>query len=489
MGAAGSGTLPGGWLLSGSNAAQVSLALEDARYIALLPGEELEALVHVSLSDPGSSRLTRRGPATVSVGPETVLFIEFQTVVSGLQETARCVGEVSLPLDYIVRHCGGSLNHIWQPLQPSSFAHRLGGETDVPDIEQHVQLFQEGIRTATRDLRKPMVSLSLFRGSSIPSHENFMTASNSEKAANFISLQQSHVQQARMLQALYRQVRNNQAAAQSNQQLPEMREGLSDSWSHTSFSGKSRRNDRMDSFATDPSQNQNADLVESDHRNRDLEDRLNILRQDIAATTEDANARINQATKSIQTLEEKQTLKQVDLLQKRKEVARLWHDAEAVELENQKLELQLQRRSLTGSPVPDSLQQQEMEKLGKEQGDLTTQKEALLLILKDFYGAMGKEPPSLEYMINKHSRSESSYAQNAPVQPTQHATPSEAPVPQEDAPASHGGYAIAPGASASRHDEQAGAGGLEQTGWSNMLPRPSELLSTGLLQPRSSMGN
>lgn len=462
--------------MAGNNAAQVTLALEDARYIALLPGEELEAVVHVSLSDPGSSRLTKRSPATVSVGPETVLFVEFQTVVSGLLETARCVGGVSLPLDHIVRHCGGSLNHIWQPLQPSSLAHRGGGsETDALDIEQHVQLFQEGIRMATRDLRKPIVCLSLCRGSSIQRYENFMTATEAEKAANFISVQQSHVQQARMLQALYRQVRNNQAAAQSNQQLPDMREGLSDSWSHSSFSCKPKRHDHID---MDSSQNQNADVAESE-QHRALEERLHILRQDIAATTEDANARINQATKSIQTLEEKQTMKQVDLLQKRKEVARLWHDAEAVELENQKLELQLQRRSLTGSPAPDSMQQEEIEKLRKEQEDLTTQKEALLLILKDFYGAMGKEPPSLEYMISKNSQSEASYAHSSPSQATKPATPLEAPVLQEDPAPSHGGYTATPEASASHNEAEAG--------WSNMLPRPSELLSTGLLQPRSSV--
>lgn len=467
--------------MSGSNAAQVTLALEDARYVALMNGEELEAVVHVSLNDAGSSRLTKRSPATVSVGPGTVLFVEFQAVVSGLQETARCVGGVSLPLDHIVKHCGGSLNHIWQPLQPSSFAHGGGSSTDEPDMEQHVQLFQEGIRMATRDLRKPMVCLSLCRGSSIQRYENFMTATDAEKAEHFISLQQSHVQQARMLQALYRQVRNNQAAAQSSQILPDMREGLTDSWSHSSFSCKPRRHDNTEDSRSAVSSNcQNSEVAESE-QSRALEDRLQILRQDIAATTEDANARINQAAKSIQTLEEKQTMKQVELLQKRKEVARLWHDAEAVELENQKLDLQLQRKSLTGSAAPDSMQQEEIEKLRKEQEDLTTQKEALLLILKDFYGAMGKQPPSLQQMISKSSQSEATYAQSSPSQTTKPATPLEAPTLQEDPAASCGGYTATPEASSSRN--------VVEEGWSNMLPRPSELLSTGLLQPRSTMDN
>ncbi|CAE7245392.1 unnamed protein product [Symbiodinium sp. CCMP2456] len=116
---------------------------------------------------------------------------------------------------------------------------------------------------------------------------------------------------------------------------------------------------------------------------------LDYLREEIKATTADAEARINKAAESVTTLKDMIQAKQVELIQRRKEVSRLYHDAESVELENQKLQVQLTRASLHvgGQSQHDG---EEAEQLRREAEDFHTQKEALLLILRDFYGAMGE---------------------------------------------------------------------------------------------------
>ncbi|CAE7943624.1 unnamed protein product [Symbiodinium necroappetens] len=128
---------------------------------------------------------------------------------------------------------------------------------------------------------------------------------------------------------------------------------------------------------------------------------LDYLREEIKATTADAEARINKAAESVTTLKDMIQAKQVELIQRRKEVSRLYHDAESVELENQKLQVQLTRASLHvgGQNQHDG---EEAEQLRREAEDFHTQKEALLLILRDFYGAMGEEPPTLSAIVSKH---------------------------------------------------------------------------------------
>ncbi|CAK9084487.1 unnamed protein product [Durusdinium trenchii] len=65
--------------------------------------------------------------------------------------------------------------------------------------------------------------------------------------------------------------------------------------------------------------------------------------------------------------------KQVELIQRRKEVSRLKHEAESLQLENEKLEVQLSRSSLRGVTAADSVEAANLE---KEAEELKTQKEA-----------------------------------------------------------------------------------------------------------------
>ncbi|CAJ1395715.1 unnamed protein product [Effrenium voratum] len=415
MGAAASG----GWFFS--ETVQVVLVLNDARNVSLLPGEELSALIHLDPNDSGSYVLTRECPANLSVSSTKILAVEFRGIVQGLQDTARCLGEITLPLHHIARQCAGNLVQVWLPLQPSLLAQE----------EEHIEHFDKALLKAARDPRKPMVCISLYAGS-IPqaSKDYLFKAPASEKAKRFLGLQQSHSQHARMLQALYREVRSqaHQSALDSSNRS---KDGLADSWS------------RREAFDLPSPEMRN--LSEKEASPRVLQETMASLREEIKETTAAANERINKAGENIATLKEMINDKQVELIQRKKEVQRLWHDAESVKLENEKLEVQLARASMRS---PTAAEGAEVDGLRKEAQNLATQKEALLLILRDFYGAMGQEPPALSTMVSKHQS-------RTKKEPEKAAEPS--------------GYA---------QQEQA---------WTNMLPRPSELLLSGMLEERCSL--
>ncbi|CAE7416082.1 unnamed protein product [Symbiodinium natans] len=324
--------LQGPWFFPES--AQIVVVLNDARNIALLNGEELSALIQVEPQDE-LHHLTRESPASLSVSPNTILVVKFHAIVQGLQDTARCLGDIVLPLDHVARVCAGSLYQVWLPLQPAL----------SPVLEEdHVDNFDKAVWKAARDPRKPMVCLSLYAGC-IPqaSKDYLFNASASEKADRFLGLLQSHTQHMRLLQALYREVRSNQAAQQLD--LSRSKDGLADSWPTESR--------RFEAAGTpDLPGPKEARGDGEDVPRDDIKETLDYLREEIKATTADADARINKAAESVTTLKDMIQGKQVELIQRRKEVSRLWHDAESVELENQKLQVQLTRASLNAGAAP-----------------------------------------------------------------------------------------------------------------------------------------
>lgn len=430
--------LPGPWFFPDS--VQIVVVLNDARNIALLQGEELSALIQVEPDDQ-LYHLTRESPASLSVRPNTILVVKFHAIVQGLQDTARCLGDVVLPLNHVARVCAGSLYQVWLPLQPA---------LSCVQEEDYVDNFDKAVWKAARDPRKPMVCLSLYAGS-IPqaSKDYLFNASASEKADRFLGLLQSHTQHMRLLQALYREVRSNQAAQLD---LSRSKDGLADSWP----SEFRRVEANLGQAAPEPSGPAEARGDGEDVARDETKEALDYLREEIKATTADAEARINKAAESVTTLKDMIQAKQVELIQRRKEVSRLYHDAESVELENQKLQVQLTRASLHvgGQNQHDG---EEAEQLRREAEDFHTQKEALLLILRDFYGAMGEEPPTLSAIVSKH----------------QLRTKQLEPDGDKAFSQSSAGHGYAP-----QQVPQA---------WTNMLPRPSELLLSGVLEERSSI--
>merc|ERR1712039_127078 len=158
--------------------------------------------------------------------------------------------------------------------------------------------------------------------------------------------------------------------------------------------------------------------------------------QEITSTTQEANARIQQASDAIRTLKERLGSKHLEHDKLRSDTARLKREAQALEQDNEHL-----RKcgvTLTGTREDRDV---EVKRLQRDVEVLTEQKEALVLILQDLYGAVGdKTPQSLS-------------PQQAELKPK------DSEVRRENSPPR-----VEPLEPASR-----------QQSWTNMLPRPSEL--------------
>lgn len=413
-----------GWFTSGvGDVRDVVMVLNDARNIVLLDREELSGLIHLNAADSGKYILSRESPASLSLTSTNIVEVELQGLIPGQETSPRCLGEVTLPLHYISRQSGGNLYQIWLPLQPVS---ALSKEED------HIEQFEKAMLKAARDPRKPMVCISIYAGSIPQASKNYLfDASQEEKAKRFLGLQMSHSQHLRMMQALYRVVRMSQA--QSSQQLDSSsrsKDGLADSWPEP----LQRLASGSPVGFADFSPQAEADVSP-------VEDQRAALLEEIKETRTEADERIQKAEKTIQALKEMINDKQVELIQRRKEVSRLRHESESLQLENEKLELQLSRSALQGPNAADAV---EAANLRRQAQDLSTHKEALQLILRDFYRAMGQESPSLMAIVSKHAAT-----QRKVIEPDQ----VEAMMPSSSA---------------------------EVQEWTNMLPRPSELLLSGL---------
>eukprot|EP00913_Durusdinium_trenchii_P029119 g27302.t1 len=206
------------------------------------------------------------------------------------------------------------------------------------------------------------VCLSLYAGSIPQASRNYLfDASEKEKAARVLGLMQSYSQHARMLQALYREVRSSQASAQLDTS------GLADSW-------PSRRPEMGSPVAEFSPEAGPVDASrDADKADASPTDVRAAVREEIRETQAEADERLRKADKTIQALRGMINDKQVELIQRRKEVSRLKHEAESLQLENEKLEVQLSRSSLRGVTAADSVEAANLE---KEAEELKTQKEA-----------------------------------------------------------------------------------------------------------------
>lgn len=428
-----------GWFAFSEDATQVILRVHDYRSMGLASDEELVGSICLSPSLEEVGRVSRGVPAQLSVSAGVNLYLEFQASGSGH------LGDVRLPLEHIARRCGGSLYHMWLPLNnthmgpawSSTSSSRPGGAvfegTGLADSEGYtLEHFDRALRSAARDARLPMVCLSLCRAD-LPEAETERyehgSADLEQKAQRFQSLLQSHQQHARLLQALYRQCRTIHQRR--------IEDPLADSWSMsttaTMGSGGLQAGARVsnETFVSEmPTLNEGA--VFADGTAEDIAK----LRQEIESTTTEANARINQATEAIRTLRDRLGAKQAEHARLQQESARCIGDALTLERENEQLARTLERPAAAGGA-------HEAEGLRREVDRLKEQKEALLLILQDLYGN-GADSGAPKGIVEAPSQAEA----RGPAEPA---------------------------ADLARREAEA------QEQWTNMLPRPSELFASGVL--------
>jgi hypothetical protein len=457
----GNAQIGSGWLYSSEEQTLVLLNLNDARNIRPQPGEEVIATVLTSYSPPAQVRIGQ--PASVLVSADSTITLEVGTASppAAAAGKLRSIGEVKLSLEHLARRCGRSVYFTWFPFQSASNAdeHKLTGSVEDPaSLEQ----FDRSLRGVARDPRTPMVCLSLCPADApeaiamAAGQQYEVNVSASDKVARFPGLMASHAQHARMLQSLYRQSRNAQqgnidisnASNASNMSFPSAAPPRGQSFDVLGISRDfPPRHDTCDSGAFDLPEPQQlagysqpgAGPVLAPCADTAKHEELTKLKKEIESTTEEANKRINQASEAIRTLKDRLTAREAEHERMRQETARFTNEADALELENGRLTLQLQRRRRV---APD-VREEEVKRLKQEADVLKEQKEALVAILEDLYGAVGKG--------------------NAK---------------EEEA-----GAAIA----ASGATSASGAGYMaksndKEEGWTNMLPRPSELFASGVLE-------
>lgn len=424
------------WFAFTEETTLVLLRLHDARQIDLSSGEAICGIVSLGADEPEAALVRPDCPAQFAVDAGSSVSISFRAVRAGCSvHHGRLLGDVSLPLEHIAKKCGGSLYHMWLPVQPD---HGNGAQSSGEAAYEH---FAKALRNAAKDPRLPMVSLSLCRadvpGADLEFYES--SATSADKAAHFYSLLQSHAQHARLVQALYRQNRlQQQGRGNACSQDP-----LADSFAvHPGFKFGPQRRSRNDSGLE-------FDLGGIAEDGRFEPEDPDRLRKEMDDMTSEANARINQASDAIRTLKERLSAKQAENNHLKQETSQFRREATEQEIENERLSLMLERRERDKGDNAD--REAESKRLKREVEVLKEQKEALLLILNDLYGAVGSPPPK------------------AATEAT--AVPSAAASTGTPLPYSGSGSYSSPEKSHSS----------EQEGWTNMLPRPSEIFASGVL--------
>lgn len=290
-----------------------------------------------------------------------------------------------------------------------------------------------------RDPRQPMVCVSLCHADWPQAADDMyeIGVEPATKKLRFLNLLHSHAQHARLLQALYRQCRSTQQARMGM----EVTQGL--------FS--QARDAAVDTRALSPDKirTSNRDRLGEARRHSSFSDNGTAdapaggsesaqLRRDIQSTRREASLKIGQAGDTLRTLKERVLAKQTEHEQLRKETLRFRREADALEMENRQLALQLEQHVPERSKLEDS--EDEMRRLRREAGVLAEQKQALVQILEDLYGTVGArgQPP----------------------------VPADALRQGLSAGPAGGGAEPEPG-----HGEET---------WTHMLPRPSELFAGGM---------
>lgn len=439
-------SLGSGLLWSADEKTLVLLCLNDVRNIRAQPGEETICNVTCTDSPPAQLRIGQPASMQVSQGSTLVLQVCTASPPAAAAGQLREAGEVSLPLEHLTRRCGRSVYYTWFPLQQRLARAIEGNNGD--SLEQ----FDRALRTLAREPRMPMVCLSMCPADSpeaialAAGHQYDVGVTSAEKAARFPGLMASHTQHARLLQSLYRQSR---AVTQGRSEMDQSLMSNASSYAQRGISGDTPLSEQTAGGMFDlpgPMQLGGRHGSGSDLGRRDFGSGVAYdiagsdiarLKKEIESTTEEANSRINQASEAIRTLKDRVGTRQAEHERMRQETERFRQDADALELENNRLALQLERRRRV---APDA-REQELERLRREADVLKEQKEALVAILEDLYGAVGKN--------NK----------------------------EESA-----GAAIAAAGSAAPSSGYMQSGGAKEEGFKHMLPRPSELFASGVLE-------
>lgn len=422
----------------------VLLRLHDARHIDFANGETICGIVSLGADDPEAALVRLDTPAQFAVGASSSVTLTFQAVRPGSSvHHGRYLGEVSLPLEHIAKKCGGSLYHMWLPVQPEHGNGALSSGA-LSSGEAAYEHFAKALRNAARDPRLPMVSLSLCRADLPGADLEFYqpSATSADKALHFYSLLQSHAQHARLVQALYRQCRSHQQGrGDSANGYPQ--DPLANSFAVHPGASPPRRS------GSDGGLDFGLGGISEDARFEAKEPAM--LRQELDSMTEEANARINQASDAIRMLKERLSAKSAENDQLKQETVQFRREATELEIENERLGLQLERRERDRGDNEE--REVDSKRLKREVEVLQEQKEALLLILNDLYGHLGSPPPVA-----------TAEAAAAPSATASTATPAET-------------SSISPGTYGSPQKSHSS----EQEGWTNMLPRPSEIFASGVL--------
>eukprot|EP00811_Abedinium_folium_P030302 NODE_4846_length_1839_cov_9.249416.p1 GENE.NODE_4846_length_1839_cov_9.249416~~NODE_4846_length_1839_cov_9.249416.p1 ORF type:complete len:423 (-),score=130.01 NODE_4846_length_1839_cov_9.249416:358-1626(-) len=363
---------------------RVLLRLNDVRNVLLAPDEEFYGVIGADDSLPDVALVRQESPAEFTVSGDTVLTLEFRVAVAGGNPpVVHSVGEVRLPLAHLSKRCGRSLYHLWFPLGG------VGSTRHVPS-ENSLEHFDKALKIAARDPRAPIVCLSLCLADT-PEAEaecyEFRTAP-CEKALRFEGLMQSHMQHRRLLEALYRQTRPLREGG-----VPTLR-NLEDTLPGTSRGGASEcySENVGSNVLLSPSPPWNRSSRTADRSSEELL----RLRREMEFTVSEANARINQAGDAILKLTERLSARRAEHDRIRRETGQMHADADALELENARRQQEmcsLEERARAGAMLEHE-RVLEKQKLSREAETLREQKEALVLILEDLYGAVKDGGPA-----------------------------------------------------------------------------------------------
>lgn len=462
----------------------VVLRLNDVRSIVLAPGEDVHGVVSLAAATPSHQQhqiasLTRHEPARFQAGADSILVLEIRAVANGAVDAARVLGEVRLPLEHVAKRCGRGLYWMWFPLSapwhqrqepgtPQDASPPASQERSSQEDIDSLEHFDRALRNAARDPRWPMVCLSLCPTDSPEAEQAVFEADYApeQKALHFNALLHSHAQHARLLQALYRICRS----AKQQQQLE-----------------RTGRGDRLlDSWAS-PEACAAAGLGVTGNGSREdggyLSQDIGRLQGEIASTTTEANLRINQASDAIRTLRERLASRQAEHDRMRRDTQRAYHDAELLEVENERLELTLQRGVAVagagagaaagggGSEPPE----EEAKRIRRDITILKEQKEALMLILEDLYGAVGKGGVPAELAAGGAGATQQSGGQVTALAIGSGGLTAENSQHVALGNGSGEGLASGQGLLPLPSSGYAPAAPAQQA-WTNLLPRPSELL-------------
>lgn len=431
----------GSWLYS-DNETPVVLRLNDVRNVRLKAGEELAGVITLRRGDlditPGVVAVRRESPAMFAVEVDTILTLEIR--IKRIGEEGPCavvVGGVCLPLEHLAKRCGQSVYHTWFPLQQPP---PTAGNSDTETLDQ----LDRAMRGVARDPRMPMVCISLYPASTLEStgnaagdHRYELSVPAGDKSLRFLGLEQSHIQHVRLLQSLYRSSRQAKQEASGPAGGPGLLDNsvmTEDSYAPNAPGIVRANSDIFDLPGPAEVLAPNAHRA-SQANGGSTQEAIARLQREIETTTAEANLRINQASDAIRTLKERLGARQAEHEHLRQETVRLQHDADALGIENERLAIQLERKARERAADTRSREdrEQELKRLRREADMLKEQKEALMNILEDLYGAKA-----------------------------------QAGMPGQGAWSNnHGGPDV---------------DGGEEGAFENMLPRPSELFEGGVLE-------